>query len=203
MRVTTPISAHEKQKNVPLWKASKISIPPFCSSSRTSAAQRRENRVPSAAVRRKHVIWAPLGELRALVEVRMHELLWLPRSARRADGDETRSRAKSGEAGDWADRNAAFCCSFCSRRSHLTHATGHFSPAASGRSFISPLVFLAQGAPKQSARNQGAPRFSDTVVCLRSDCPSFPPAAPHQQQLQGSRARAGGAAVKERQQGEG
>ena len=153
--------------------------------------------------RRKHVIWAPLGELRALIEVRMHELLSLPRSARRADGDETRSRAKSGEAGDWADRNAAFCCSFCSRRSHLTHATGHFSPAASGRSFISPLVFLAQGAPKQSARNQGAPRFSDTVVCLRSDCPSFPPAAPHQQQLQGSRARAGGAAVKERQQEEG
>ena len=93
--------------------------------------------------------------------------LWLPRSARRADGDETRSRAKSGEAGDWADRNAAFCCSFCSRRSHLTHVTGHFSPVASGRSFISPLVFLAQGAPKQSARNQGAPRFSDTVVCLR------------------------------------
>ena len=93
---------------------------------------------------------------------------------------------------------------------HFVHAnrtsrtpTGHFSPAASGRSFISPLVFLAQGAPKQSARNQGAPRFSDTVVCLRSDCPSFPPAAPHQQQLQGSRARAGGAAVKERQQEEG
>ena len=147
--------------------------------------------------------WAPLDELRAPVLLSTNELLWLPRSARRADGDETRSRAKSGEAGDWADRNAAFCCSFCSRRSHLTHATGHFSPAASGRSFISPLVFLAQGAPKQSARNQGAPRFSDTVVCLRSDCPSFPAAAPDQQQLQGCRARAGGAAVKERQHGEG
>ena len=117
--------------------------------------------------RRKGVLWAPLDELRAPVLLSTNELLWLPRSARRADGDETRSRAKSGEAGDWADRNAAFCCSFCSRRSHLTHATGHFSPAASGRSFISPLVFLAQGAPKQSARNQGAPRFSDTVVCLR------------------------------------
>ena len=167
MRGLAPISAHEKREKAPLLKAPKSASPICSSSSRTSAAQRRENRVPSAAVRRKHVIWAPLGELRALVEVRMHELLWLPRSARRADGDETRSRAKSGEAGDWADRNAAFCCSFCSRRSHLTHATGHFSPAASGRSFISPLVFLAQGAPKQSARNQGAPRFSDTVVCLR------------------------------------
>ena len=162
-----PSQPMRSEKRHPFRSLPNHSIPSFCSSSRTSAAQRRENRVPSAAVRRKHVIWAPLGELRALVEVRMHELLWLPRSARRADGDETRSRAKSGEAGDWADRNAAFCCSFCSRRSHLTHATGHFSPAASGRSFISPLVFLAQGAPKQSARNQGAPRFSDTVVCLR------------------------------------
>ena len=175
----------------------------FSSSSRTSAAYRRKIELLSPRERRKGVISAPLGELRAAVLLRTNELLWLPRSARRADGDETRSRAKSGEAGDWADRNAAFCCSFCSRKSHLTHVTGHFSPAASGRSFISPLVFLAQGAPKQSARNQGAPRFSDTVVCLRSDCPSFPPAAPHQQQLQGSRARAGGAAVKERQQEEG
>ena len=57
--------------------------------------------------RRKHVIWAPLGELRALIEVRMHELLSLPRSARRADGDETRSRAKSGEAGAAAAAAAA------------------------------------------------------------------------------------------------
>ena len=167
MRVRSPIAAHEKREKALAWNPSKSSIPCFSSSSRTSAAQRREIRVASAAVRQKGVLWPPLGELRALVEVRMHELLWVPRSARRADGDETRSRAKSGEAGDWADRNAAFCCSFCSRRSHLTHATGHFSPAASGRSFISPLVFLAQGAPKQSARNQGAPRFSDTVVCLR------------------------------------
>ena len=139
----------------------------FSSSSRTSAAYRRKNELLSPRERRKGVLSAPLGEPRAAVLLRTNELLWLPTSARHADGDETRSRAKSGEAGDWADRNAAFCCSFCSRRSHLTHAIGHFSPAASGRSFISPLVFLAQGAPKQSARNQGAPRFSDTVVCLR------------------------------------
>ena len=203
MRVASPIAAHEKREKVLAWNPSKSAFraSPAPRGHRPPSGGKFELLLPRA--RRKHVIWAPLGELRALIEVRMHELLSLPRSARRADGDETRSRAKSGEAGDWADRNAAFCCSFCSRRSHLTHATGHFSPAASGRSFISPLVFLAQGAPKQSARNQGAPRFSDTVVCLRSDCPSFPPAAPHQQQLQGSRARAGGAAVKERQQEEG
>ena len=167
MRAGRPISAHEKRENVPLWNPSKSAF-------RASPAP-RGHRPPSGGkfellqprARRKGVLWAPLDELRAPVLLSTNELLWLPRSARRADGDETRSRAKSGEAGDWADRNAAFCCSFCSRRSHLTHATGHFSPAASGRSFISPLVFLAQGAPKQSARNQGAPRFSDTVVCLR------------------------------------
>ena len=92
-----PSQPMRSEKRHPFRSLPNHSIPSFCSSSRTSAAQRRENRVPSAAVRRKHVIWAPLGELRALVEVRMHELLWLPRSARRADGDETRSRAKSGE----------------------------------------------------------------------------------------------------------
>ena len=84
-----------------------LSIPCFSSSSRTSAAYRRKNELLSPRERRKGVISAPLGELRAAVLLRTNELLWLTRSARHADGDETRSRAKSGEAGDWADRNAA------------------------------------------------------------------------------------------------
>ena len=173
MRVASPISAHEKREKAPLSNPSKISIPSFCSSSRTSAAQRRENRVPSAAVRRKHVIWAPLGELRALVEVRMHELLWLPRSARRADGDETRSRAKSGEASDWADRNAAFCCSFCARRSLLPDARGENSPAASRRALQIPSSLFGSRRAKTKPQNQPAPLMSDTFVCcVKSALPS-------------------------------
>ena len=152
MRVASPIAAHEKREKAPLWKAPKSASPICSSSSRTSAAQRRENRVPSAAVRRKHVIWAPLGELRALVEVRMHELLWLPRSARRADGDETRSRAKSGEqvVEQIGTRLSA---------AHFVHADRSYQTLgakirlrqAAGL-FRSPLLFLAQGAPKQSPR---------------------------------------------------
>ena len=67
------------------------------SSSRTSAAYRRKNELLSPRERRKGVLSAPLGEPRAAVLLRTNELLWLPTSARHADGDETRSRAKSGE----------------------------------------------------------------------------------------------------------
>ena len=50
--------------------------------------------------RRKHVISAPRRELRTPVLLTTKQLLWLPRSARRADGAERRSRAARGEAGD-------------------------------------------------------------------------------------------------------
>ena len=147
-----PSQPMRSEKTYPFRSLPNHSIPSFCSSSRTSAAQRRENRVPSAAVRRKHVIWAPLGELRALVEVRMHELLWLPRSARRADGDETRSRAKSGEqvVEPIGTRLSAAHFVHADRSYQTLEAKIRLRQAAG--LFRSPLLFLAQGAPKQSPR---------------------------------------------------
>ena len=95
-----PIAAHEKRENVPLWNPSKSTF-------RASPAP-RGHRPPSGGkfellqprARRKHVISAPRRELRTPVLLTTKQLLWLPRSARRADGAERRSRAARGEAGD-------------------------------------------------------------------------------------------------------
>ena len=167
MRGGPPISAHAKRENVPLCNPSKNqhSASPAPRGHRPPSGGKFELLQPRA--RRKGVLWAPLDELRAPVLLSTNELLWLPRSARRADGDETRSRAKSGEAGDWADRNAAFCCSFCSRRSHLTHATGQISPAASRRALQIPSSLFGPRRAKTKPQNQPAPLMSDTFVCLR------------------------------------
>ena len=132
-----------------------------------STAYRRKNELLSPRERRKGVISAPLGELRAAVLLRTNELLWLPRSARRGDGDETRSRATSGEAGGWADRNATFCCSFCARRSLLPDARGENSPAASRRALQIPSSLFGPRRAKTKPQNQPAPLMSDTFVCLR------------------------------------
>ena len=152
MRGLPPISAHEKRENVPLWKAPKSASPICSSSSRTSAAQRSEIELLPPRSRRKGVLWAPRAELRAPVLLRTNELLWLPRSARRADGDETRSRAKSGEqvVEQIGTRLSA---------AHFVHADRSYQTLgakirlrqAAGL-FRSPLLFLAQGAPKQSPR---------------------------------------------------
>ena len=96
----SPIAAHEKRENVPLWNPSKSAF-------RASPAP-RGHRPPSGGkfellqprARRKHVISAPRRELRTPVLLTTKQLLWLPRSARRADGAERRSRAARGEAGD-------------------------------------------------------------------------------------------------------
>ena len=167
MRVASPISAHAKREKALAWNPSKSAF-------RASPAP-RGHRPPSGGkfellqprARRKHVISAPRRELRTPVLLTTKQLLWLPRSARRADGAERRSRAKSGEAGDWADRNAAFCCSFCSRRSHLTHATGQISPAASRRALQIPSSLFGPRRAKTKPQNQPAPLMSDTFVCLR------------------------------------
>ena len=95
-----PISAHEKREKVLAWNPSKSTF-------RASPAP-RGHRPPSGGkfellqprARRKHVISAPRRELRTPVLLTTKQLLWLPRSARRADGAERRSRAARGEAGD-------------------------------------------------------------------------------------------------------
>ena len=126
--------------------------PCFCSSSRTSAAKRREIELLPPRSRRKGVLWAPLGELRAPVLLRTNELLWLPRSARRADGDETRSRAKSGEqvVEQIGTRLSAAHFVHADRSYQTLEAKIRLRQAAG--LFRSPLLFLAQGAPKQSPR---------------------------------------------------
>ena len=167
MRARCPISAHEKRENVPLWNPSKSAF-------RASPAP-RGHRPPSGGkfellqprARRKHVISAPRRELRTPVLLTTKQLLWLPRSARRADGDETRSRATSGETGGWADRNATFCCSFCARRSLLPDARGENSPAASRRALQIPSYLFAPERAEKKVRNQAAPLISETFVCLR------------------------------------
>ena len=153
--------------------------------------------------RRKGVLWAPLDELRAPVLLSTNELLWLPRSARRADGDETRSRAKSGEAGDWADRNRLSAAHFVhgDRTSRTPQAIFRL-PQAAGPSF--PLLSFWPKARRNKAPETKERRGSRTLlsVCAKTAL-ACPPAAPDQQQMQGRAAGAGGAAVKERQQEEG
>ena len=102
--------------------------------------------------RRKGVLWAPLDELRAPVLLSTNELLWLPRSARRADGDETRSRAKSGEqvVEQIGTRLSAAHFVHADRSYQTLEAKIRLRQAAG--LFRSPLLFLAQGAPKQSPR---------------------------------------------------
>ena len=95
-----PISAHAKREKALAWNPSKSTF-------RASPAP-RGHRPPSGGkfellqprARRKHVISAPRRELRTPVLLTTKQLLWLPRSARRADGAERRSRAARGEAGD-------------------------------------------------------------------------------------------------------
>ena len=187
MRVASPIAAHEKREKAPLWKAPKSASPICSSSSRTSAAQRSEIELLPPRSRRKGVLWAPLDELRAPVLLSTNELLWLPRSPDPRPAMGRAEKATRTSPVSEQVRSRCFCAHFLHSNRAVAVAHAKNSAAASGRGPSNPLLSFW---PR--ARRNKAP-FLLVFAALLSFCPSFPAAAPDQQQLQ---------AEAEREQGE-
>ena len=187
MRVATPIAAHEKRE-----RHSPGTLPN--QAFRASPAP-RGHRPPSGGkfellqprARRKGVLWAPLDELRAPVLLSTNELLWLPRSPDPRPAMGRAEKATRTSPVSEQVRSRCFCAHFLHSNRAVAVAHAKNSAAASGRGPSNPLLSFW---PR--ARRNKAP-FLLVFATLLSFCPSFPAAAPDQQQLQ---------AEAEREQGE-